>query len=102
MLQGEIDREFAAMGTADKNGVTYFLVAQQRGEIFGFGIPGLCGGRAAVTATVVADGVESLAEGGPDIIPYCGVSDTVVNENDGFLAGAALVVVELPALNFDE
>ena len=99
ILEREVDGKFATMRTADKNRVTHFLMAQECGEILCFGIPSGCSGRAAITAAVVADGVEPFAENGPDIVPDRGMSDPVVDKNQGFGAGAALFVVELGAFD---
>ena len=102
MLEGEIDGEFAAMGTADEDSSIHLALAQQRGEILYFGIPSCWGGRATVAAPVVADGVEFLAEDGPHHIPYRGVRDAVMNENDGNGACPALFVVELRPFHFNK
>ena len=99
ILKCEVDGQFAPMGTADKNRVTHFLMAQECGEILCFGIPSGCSGRAAITAAVVANGVEPFAENGPDIVPHRGMSDPVVDKSHDFGAGAALFVVELGAFD---
>jgi len=87
------------VGAADDDGVTHFSIAEERSEIFRFRIPGGRGRSAAVPAAVVADGMESFAEGGPNVVPDGGVSDAVMDENDGVGTSSAFFVVELPALN---
>jgi|SRR5437660_6343276 len=99
ILQSEIDGSFAAVGAADDDGVTYFSIAEERSEIFRFRIPGGRGRSAAVPAAVVADGMESFAEGGPNVVPDGGVSDALMDKNDSVGTSSAFFVVELPALN---
>jgi hypothetical protein len=99
VLKGEIDGEFSAVGAAHENRASYLSLAEQRGKIFRFRVPGGGSGSAAVAAAVVANGVASSAERGPDLVPYGGMNDAVMNEHHGFGARAALFVVELPAFD---
>src|SRR5580692_797323 len=77
-------------------------MAEEREEVVGFVIPGGGGGRAAISAAVIAHRVEFLAERGPDGVPNGGVSDSVVNQDDGTGTSAAFLVVDIAFLDFDE
>src|ERR1700674_3290727 len=93
ILDRKVDREFAAVGTADENRAVYFARAQQRCEILSFGIPRCRGRRAAIARAIVPDHVESLAERRPYVVPHSRMRDSVMKQNYRFRACTEFFVV---------
>src|SRR3984957_20702328 len=89
----EIEGDFTTVRTGDKSGVGDFTVVQKSRQVFGFVIRFRCRWRKAISATVVTDRVEPLAECGPNIIPNGRIYDAVVHENDSIGSRTAFLIV---------
>ena len=69
MVEREVNGQAAAMGAADEHGALDLQMTQEREQIVGLRIyDGGCRGT-PVAAAVVTNGVELLAECGPDAVP---------------------------------
>jgi len=76
--QREVERNFTAMGTGDKSGMGDLAGTEERCKAIGFIIRFCRCRRAPVSSAVIADGMESLAESWPYLIPHSRISNTVV------------------------